>query len=450
MESISTHSSAGRNLPFHQTSPLTENNSRNQRDNNSNRFALIFYAFLDQGSQSFLNLIVGVLSARLLSAADFGAFSMAFLCFMLSWGAYRALLVEPQIVYFRTGSPSLAVGARSKIIILSLLLSIPLSALGIFFGNYFSGPLGNAFIAFGVIFPFVITLDIIRGNYHAAGQSLKAAKASFLWLLGFVIAYLCLLLTVESSIFTLVTPIGVTAGLLTVIVVIRHRKRSNEKNSGIPFSIFKSVGWPSFQEFLLVGATVHLLGIFVGIFSGFEEAGGFRGAAIIAGPLVTVIAGLKLGFLMDAARYRAHHGDSHWQTYLLKSSVVLLAIAFCISILILWLSVLLGGYLLGETWVYAQPVIIPMMLGIVTTSIHLVCGAVLRARNLSDLSLLTRARLLPLIFVFSWFGLMLNGAIGAAWGLFIGNLISCPFWVLAATSGNDSKKRVLDIRRDKL
>ena len=96
--------------------------------NRWSRIIVFVQAMLDQGAQSLVNLVVGVVAARALSASDFGAFSIAFLLFTVAWGSYRALLVEPAIVLFREAPVTQVLDAKAGMIVLSLMLTAPLCA----------------------------------------------------------------------------------------------------------------------------------------------------------------------------------------------------------------------------------------------------------------------------------------------------------------------------------
>lgn len=389
---------------------------------------------LDQGAQSLVNLVVGVVAARALSASDFGAFSIAFLLFTVAWGSYRALLVEPAIVLFREAPVTQVLDAKAGMIVLSLMLTAPLCAVGWISGSMQQEPIASALKAFSTILPCIIFLDVIRGIFHAARQPISAAIVSATWLCIVLVLYIAIDVTDSEGIYLLVLPFGIIAGLLAIYSIRSSYQNILAHIRQMQVKVVLKIGWPLFLDFLLVGITIHLMGLLLGFFYGLEQAGAFRGATIIVGPLVTLIAGARLASLSDATRYRAASGDNQWKAYLIRVTSIGMPICVFLGLLLLWFSDNYGTKILGETWAAAQSVVLPMTLFIIATFVHLVTGAVLRARELAVLSLMTRFKQLPIVIGCSWIGMYNGEASGAAWGLFVGNLLSIPFWVHAALS----------------
>ena len=64
-------------------------------------------AILDQGLISGSNFLIGILLARWLVPAQYGAFSLAFSVFLFLSYVYQSLLSEPQACFQRSGVPGL-------------------------------------------------------------------------------------------------------------------------------------------------------------------------------------------------------------------------------------------------------------------------------------------------------------------------------------------------------
>ena len=138
---------------------------------------------MDHGAQSLVNFIVGVVAARALGVTEFGAFSIAFLLFTVAWGGCRALLVEPAIILFRSTSEKQVLDLQIPLLVVALGLTAPIFLVGWIVGSTLQGPLAIALKAFSLILPIIISLDILRGTYHAARRPISAARISSLWLL---------------------------------------------------------------------------------------------------------------------------------------------------------------------------------------------------------------------------------------------------------------------------
>ena len=216
--------------------------------------------------------------------------------------------------------------------------------------------------------------------------------------------------------------------------------------SKTPIRAILSTGWPLFLEFLVVGINVHLLGLLLGVFYGLEQAGAFRGALIIVGPMITMMGSARIAVLSDATKYRVANGDGRWIHYLLKVTTVGFALCALFGITLVWISYSYGEQILGDTWENAKSVVLPTTLMVFCTVIHITTGAVLRARELGHISLIMRLKQLPVVLIFSLIGMYISAASGAAWGLFFGTLVSIPFWINATVSVHASSDKTTEFK----
>ena len=381
-----------------------------------------------------MNFIVGVVAARALGVTEFGAFSIAFLLFTVAWGGYRALLVEPAIILFRSTPEKQVLDLQIPLLLMTLCLTAPIFLVGWIGSSMFQGQLATALKAFSLILPLIISLDILRGTYHAARSPISAERVSGLWLLLVLLSYAFIDLTDNNGLYMLVLPFGLLAGLIVLLSVRWFDQNIFVLRRKTPIRAILSTGWPLFLEFLVVGISVHLLGLLLGVFYGLEQAGAFRGALIIVGPMITMMGSARIAVLSDATKYRASCGDGSWVNYLLKVTSVGFAMCALFGITLVWISYSYGQHILGDTWENAKSVVLPTTLLVFCSVIHITTGAVLRARELGHISLMVRVKQLPIVLIFSLIGMFISAASGAAWGLFFGTLVSIPFWIYAAVS----------------
>lgn len=88
-------------------------------------------------------------------------------------------------------------------------------------------------------------------------------------------------------------------------------------------------------------------------------------------------------------------------------------------------AVVLGVWLLGDSWAGAKSVILPVVVG--ATAVALVMGPALGLKCRAEGGRLLRTTFIqaPLLILFGLLGAALNGAVGAAWGFASAQVIGC-------------------------
>jgi O-antigen/teichoic acid export membrane protein len=125
------------------------------------------------------HFLVNVFLARWLSAEQYGAFALAFSCFLLFSMLYSACIYEPMIVF---GSGSYADSFRSYLAILvrsnlALLAAVSASmlAVSLLLGRMYSSSVQHAFAALAIAAPFILLTWLGRGGFYARLQPGEAA-----------------------------------------------------------------------------------------------------------------------------------------------------------------------------------------------------------------------------------------------------------------------------------
>lgn len=136
-------------------------------------------AVLGQALFAGSHFLVNVFLARWLSAEQYGAFALAFSCFLLFSMLYSACIYEPMIVF---GSGSYADSFRSYLVILvrsNLVLlaavSASMLAVSLLLGRLYSSSVQHAFAALAIAAPFIMLTWLGRGGFYARLQPGEAA-----------------------------------------------------------------------------------------------------------------------------------------------------------------------------------------------------------------------------------------------------------------------------------
>jgi O-antigen/teichoic acid export membrane protein len=136
-------------------------------------------AVLGQALFAGSHFLVNVFLARWLSPEQYGAFALAFSCFLLFSMLYSACIYEPMIV-FGSGSYAdsfhsyLAILVRSNLVMLAA-VSGSMLAVSFLLGRLYSASVQHAFAALAVAAPFIMLTWLGRGGFYARLQPGGAA-----------------------------------------------------------------------------------------------------------------------------------------------------------------------------------------------------------------------------------------------------------------------------------
>src|SRR4029077_6129308 len=123
--------------------------------------------------------LVNVFLARWLSPSEYGAFALAFACFLLFSMLYSACIYEPMIVFGSSRYAGSFQGyfrllVRSNIAMLAA-VSLSMLAVSFLLGWLYSARVQHAFAALALASPFVLLTWLGRGGFYAPLQPGGAA-----------------------------------------------------------------------------------------------------------------------------------------------------------------------------------------------------------------------------------------------------------------------------------
>ena len=166
----------------------------------------------------------------------------------------------------------------------------------------------------------------------------------------------------------------------------------------------------------------------VGLTAGLAEAGSIRAAQLLLGPMHVVLQAAHLIAVPEGVRIRRGSPG--------RFRLAILLLGGCLAgVILAWVAVLsllpveIGQSLLGDSWVAARVVLIPLGLSLVFQGLS--GGALVGLRVLADASSSLRARLVDATagIVLGVGGGLLAGALGAAWGFAVGGAVSAAIFV---------------------
>jgi O-antigen/teichoic acid export membrane protein len=190
-------------------------------------------------------------------------------------------------------------------------------------------------------------------------------------------------------------------------------------------------------EFIVSSGQAQLTLLFLAAYAGTAASAGFRGAQVVFGPQRVLTNGLTLGLLPEAVRLREDRRRLRGVVLALSTScVVIVALSL---VVLLALPDRIGVELLGQTWIDAQPLLLPIGLYAIAGSIA--AGPSVGLRSIGDASACLRNQSIVSVtaLVTTVIGIVWTGSSGAAWGLMIAGWIGAAVWTLSWSRAADAE-----------
>jgi O-antigen/teichoic acid export membrane protein len=289
-------------------------------------------------------------------------------------------------------------------------------------------PAGATFIALGIVLPALLVQDAWRFVFFAGGRDRDAVLTDLVWA-----ASLVAVLLVLAWLDTRSVPLAVIGwGVSTVLAALVGAWRSGVvPRLGATRAWLREhsdlVGRYSAEVLVGLGATQAAIYV-VGVTAGLADAGSIRAAQLLLGPMHVVLQAAHLIAVPEGVRIRRRNPGRFRLAILgLGAGLAVVILAWVLGLSVL--PVEIGQALLGDSWVSARVVLIPLGLSLVFQGMS--GGGLVGLRVLADASSSLRARLLDASFgvCLAVGGGLLGGAIGASWGFAAGGAVSAVIFV---------------------
>lgn len=379
------------------------------------RFRRLSLGVIDQAMSSASNVLATLLAARYLTRADFGAYSLTLLTYILAVGLVRALCGEALLV--RPGETEDESRTNIRAATSSaLFVGLFISALLLVASGFTSHPLRPCLQVFSVLLPLLLVQDTFRYAAFANNRPKAAAISDAVWVVTQLGSFAALVaLGHPTAVTVLMTWAGAGAAAAVVIAILSPvapdlrqgmgwvwGNRDLSVRYGLEF--FSSVGAAQVGSFILAAV------------AGIKEVGGIRGAQTLFGPLNVLFVGAYIA-LVPEGRRMADESPRSLVRLSAVSSVVFGASAAGLTGVLLLLGPAQGRAVLGTTWDAAHPILLPV--GLAAMAGGVMAGPLTGLRSLADAKRLLRVRLatMPTTLMLPAIGAWANDAEGLAWGI---------------------------------
>lgn len=382
----------------------------------------------DQAMSSISNAAISIYAARSLPAADFGAFSLAYVTYSFALNASRGLATDPLMIRFsgtdRRSWRAAVAGSTATAFLVGLggAVCVLVAALVL------TGPARLAFLALGITLPGLMLQDSWRYAFFALGRGSQAFVCDAIWAVAMLPALAFIRETHRQSGFWFVLSWGAAAWLAGAAGPLQARVLPRLALVRSWVSAHRDLGPRYLAENTANSGASQLRSYGLGLIAGLAAVGYVQAATTLMGPFMVVFMGMSLVTVPEASRVLRRAPR--------RLPLFCLAVAAGLTVAaLLWGGVLLvalprgfGQWLLGPIWKPAYPVVLPTTLGLAGATCIAGASAGLRAMGASRRSLRTQVTASLIYVGAALAGAAQGGAVGAVRGTAIAVWAGAVLW----------------------
>lgn len=386
------------------------------------------WGIADQMVSSVTNFAMVLYVAHTVGAAQFGAFSLAYVTYSFALNASRGVSSEPLVVRF-SGSdlPTWRLAAASCTGTAAVVgLVTGAGVVGV--AMLLSSAAKFAFLALGLTLPALLLQDSWRFAFFAAGRGGQAFLNDLIWALALFPALKLVRATGAGNVFWFVFAWGAAAGVAAAAGQLQARVAPKLSGSSAWLSHHRDLGFRYAGENTSNSLASQLRTSGLGVIAGLAAVGYVQAAGTLLGPVMVVFMGMTIIGTPEAVRILRGSPQRLLIFCLLVSGGLILTAVAWGAVLLVALPRGLGTLLLGPIWRPAYPLVLPY-----TFSIIGLCGWCGPQVGLHALGAARRSlRAMVLASVASLAGGLAGafqgGALGSVYGFAVAALLSALLW----------------------
>lgn len=367
----------------------------------------------DQILSAGTNFALSVVVARSVEPRVFGAFSIAYVTYLLWRGLTWALCAEPFMIRFsaaaegvRCRAAGLAIGASAG---LGVLAGLVTAAAGVAVG----ADVGLALLALSVVLPALLVQEAVRSIFFGLGRPQLASVNDLVWGVAQLVGVVALLGLGYDDAAPLLLAWGASAAIAAVVGLWQLRLVPDPRRLLAWVHEHRSLGPWLAMEFLLTRGASQVTFYVLGWVASLDDVASVRAAQIFVGPLSVIFAAAQVSMVSEGARIAARSVRRLRRVAIAASSV--LAVASAGFGFALWfLPEGVGQAFVGANWADARPLLPIMAVAIAGRAVVVGAAAASRAMGEAKRLLATRAVVAPVSVLSGVVGAAVLGAVGAA------------------------------------
>ena len=382
----------------------------------------------DQAVSSLTNFAVVLYVAHTVGAAQFGAFSLAYVTYGFALNASRGLATDPLLVRFSGTDLSVWRSAVAACTGTATVVGMAAGVCVLGAAALLDGTAKGAFIALGLTLPGLLLQDSWRYAFFALGRGGQAFLNDVVWASALLPALIFLRATGHTNVSWFVFAWGATAAVAATAGSLQARVVPRLARSREWMSRHRDLGPRYLAENTSSSAALQLRSYGVGLILGLAAVGYVQGAYTLMGPFMVIFYGMNLVAVPEATR-ALRRSPRHLRLFclLLSGGLALAASAWGAALLVA-LPRGLGDWLLGPIWRPVDPLVLPLTIAVLGACVTAGAGGGLHALGASRRSMRAAVLAAAVFLVCGLVGAVTAGAVGTMCGAAVAAWIGTLLW----------------------
>lgn len=382
----------------------------------------------DQAVSSLTNFAVVLYVAHAVGAAQFGAFSLAYVTYGVALNASRGLATDPLQVRFSGADPSAWRSAVASCTGTATVVGIAAGVCVLGAAALLDGTAKGAFLALGLTLPGLLLQDSWRYAFFALGRGSQAFLNDVIWASALLPALIFLRATGHKNVFWFVFAWGAAAAVAAIVGPLQARVIPRPTDLMEWVSRHRDLGLRYLVENTSNSAALQLRSYGVGFSLGLAAVGYVQAAYTLMGPFMVIFYGMNLVAVPEAAR-AMRRSPRHLRLFclLLSGGLALAALVWGVALLVA-LPRGLGNWLLGPIWRPTYPLVLPLTISVLGACVTAGAGGGLHALGASRRSMRVMILASAIFLVCGLVGAVAAGAIGTMCGAAVAAGIGALLW----------------------
>jgi O-antigen/teichoic acid export membrane protein len=387
------------------------------------------WGLADQAMSSLSNAAVSLYIARQLGAAEFGAFSVAYVTYSFVLNASRGLATDPLLVRYSHVEPSAWRRAVRCCTTTAALVGLVLGIVALLIGAVATGTTRMSFIALGVSLPGLTLQDSWRYSFFALGKGSKAFVNDTIWTVALVAGLLALREVHHQTVFWFVLVWGAAANLAAAIGMLQARLIPRWDGAAEWLSETRDLGARYLIENTGTSSSNQIRLYAVGFIVGLTAVGYIQEATLMLGPFFVIFMGVSLVTVPEAARALRKSARRLWRYCILVGTALTVAAFFWGVVLEVALPRGLGALLLHQgKWESAYGIVPWIVLSMMGATAVAGATAGLRALGAAKRSMRVNLITTAIYVVLGVVGAAVHGTYGSVEGTALATLIGATLY----------------------
>jgi len=361
-------------------------------------------------------------------------FSLAYVTFGFVLNASRALTTDPLMIrYSQTYLPlwrRVVASSAGTAVAVGLVAGASMAASAVLL----EGTAKTAFLALGLTMPGLMLHDSFRYAFFALGRGSQTFLNDVIWALVMLFAFLALRVTGHDIVFWFVLAWGLAATMAAGVGALQARVVPRLLNARTWVTRHYDLGLRYLAEGTATSGSTLLRVALLGGISGLAAVGFVQAAYVLMGPFLAILTGFSYIAIPEAARI-LRQSPRHLPLFCLLTAAALAVLALAWgAVLLIALPRGLGHVILGSLWRPVYPLVLPLTLSVVGTSLALGATAGLHALGSARRTLRAAVVISVAIVIASMVGSLIGGAVGSVRGMAVasGLTVVVSWWQLRA------------------